>query len=356
MSALHVLEQLQSNTYLHQFKYVIAKEHHQDGATHFHVIIIQEQKVDIKNPNALDIQFQQQNFHGNYFPVKSLTHAITYVCKNNQYITNLENLQHGQLLPAKQLIISQVKEKSVGRLLIEHYQKDPEKTIAGISISALKKQFNDTQEIQTPLAVALQQDQVHTPFTLENFDIDSELQAWIDNPKKTLFIVGDSGIGKTQFCKALAKFKNLKTLLVHDKQDYERLNNSYQCIIVDDANLHEFEETQLLSIIESQTIKCIRLLSNNVIKKANIVQMIAMNKKEFQKISSTLQQPRFARRLLLIEVKQPFMINVNINIVNNNINIYNQVNNQKQTFEAFQKAEQLHIEKTQKAIRRFLCK
>lgn len=354
MTVLHVLEQLESNISLHQFKYVIAKKLDNNNGTHFHVIIIQEKKTDIKNSNALDIKFQEQSFHANYVPVNSLERAINHVCKNNQYITNLENLQHGQLLPAKQLIISQVKEKSVKRVLIEHDQKDPEKTIAGISISALKKQFNDTQEIQTPLA--LQQDKIDTPFTLENFNIAPELQAWIDNPKKTLIIVGNSGIGKTQFCKALVKFKNLKTLLINDKQDYERLNNSHQCIIVDDVHLHEFEETQLLSIIESQTIKCIKLSSSNVIKKANIVQIIAMNKKEFRSISATLQQPRFARRLLFIELKQPFMINVNINIVNNNINIYNQVGNEKQTFEAFQEAEQLHIEKTRKAIRRFLCK
>jgi len=350
MSALHVLEQLQSNTYLHQFKYVIAKEHHQDGNTHFHVIIIQEQKVDIKNPNALDIQFQQQNLHGNYVSVKSLTHAISYVCKNNQYITNLDNLKDGQLLSAKQFIISQVKEKGIEQALIEHYQRDPEKAIAGISISALKKQFYDIQKIQS----TLQQDQIHTPFTLQNFNISTQLKAWMDNPNKTFIIVGNSGIGKTQFCKAFAKHKNLKTLLVNHKEDFRRLNDSFQCIIIDDANLQEFEETQLLSIIESQTGKSIRVLYDNVIKKANIVQMIAMNKKEFKSIAYSLQQPRFARRIFVLKPKQPFMINVNINIVNNNINIYNQVHDQKQTFEAFQKAEQLHIEQTQETIRRIL--
>lgn len=359
ITALHVLEQLENNVNLREFRYVIAKEYHKDGGTHFHVIVIQDEKVDIKNPNALDIQFQKQNFHGNYVPVKSLPHAINYVCKNNQYITNLENLQDGRLLSVKQFIISQVKQKGMERALIDHYQRDPEKAIAGISVSALRKQFHDIDQMQT----ALQQDTIDTPFTLENFDISNELQAWIDKPVKTLVVVGSSGIGKTQFCKALAKQKNLKTLLVNHKEDFRRLNDSFQCIIIDDANLQEFEETQLLSIIENQTGKSIRVLYDSVIKKANIVQMIAINQKEFQSIAHSLKQPRFARRILLLQPKTPFMINVNVNIVNNIVNNnqfanhdiknYNQA--ETQSFEAFQQAEQQHIKDTQETIRRLTC-
>ena len=126
ITALHVLDELKSNPNLREeFKYVIAKEHHKDGGTHFHAIIIQEEKVDIKKPDALDIQYHEQNFHGNYAPVKSLARAISYVCKNNQYITNLENLKDGRFLSDKQFIISQVKQKGVEQALIDHYNRDP---------------------------------------------------------------------------------------------------------------------------------------------------------------------------------------------------------------------------------------
>ena len=368
ITALHVLEQLQCNTSLRiGFKYVIAKEYHKDGGTHFHVIIVQQRKVNIRKPHALDIQYQKQNFHGNYVPVKSLPHVINYVCKNNQYITNFENLKDGRLMSAKQFIISQVEEKGIEQALIEHYKRDPENAIAGISVSALKKQFDDIQKIQANLK--REQGGLETPFNLENFNITTELQAWIDNPEKTLLIVGNSGIGKTQFCRALAKQKKLKTLLVNHKEDFRRLNNSYECIILDDANLQEFEETQLLSVVESQVEKTIRVLYDSVIKKANLVQMIAINQKEFQSIAHSLKQPRFARRILLLQPKTPFMINVNINIINNfgdnNTNIVNQAPNavtnheketfkQEESFEAAQLAEQLHIKKTQETIRRIV--
>lgn len=51
-------------------------------------------------------------------------------------------------------------------------------------------------------------------------------------------------------------------------------------IIIDDANLHEFKETQLLSLIDNQSNKNLKVLYKAVYKKPGIVQMIAMNKKE----------------------------------------------------------------------------
>ena len=91
-----------------------------------------------------------------------------------------------------------------------------------------------------------------------------------------MVLVGDSGEGKTQFCKAYVKYHNLKTLIIHHKEDFRRLNPTYDAIIIDDANIHDFEETQLLSVIDNQTDKTIRVLYESVIKKANLVQMIAM--------------------------------------------------------------------------------
>ncbi len=103
-------------------------------------------------------------------------------------------------------------------------------------------------------------------------------------------IVGKSGIGKTQFCKAFAKEKKLKTLLVNHKEDLRRLDSSYDAIIIDDANLQQFEETQLLSLIDNQTQKTLRVLYDTVYKTAGIIQMIAMNQKEFNDLYLTFKK------------------------------------------------------------------
>jgi hypothetical protein len=341
----HILQELQNKTDKDNLNYVISKEYHKNGGTHFHIVLIHDEKFEIFKPNTLDIQYKEQTFHGNYSPIKSLKQTVTYVCKNNNYITNLENLKNGRILSTKEFIINEVKEKGIEKALLDHFTRDPKKAIAGISVSALKKQFYDIQKLKTILQI----DEVNTPFQLHHFDVKGTLKKWIKNPNKTLVLIGESGIGKTQFCKAFVKQKNLKTLLVNHKEDFRRLNESYDAIIIDDANLQEFEQTQLLSIFDNQVNKTIRVLYDNVSKKANILQMVAMNPKEFEDISIYLRQPRFARRICLHKPKQPFILNINIqnniNINNNIVNIHNQ-----ESFEKHQEDEQSHIVKTQKMV------
>lgn len=54
------------------FKYLISKEYHLDGGTHFHVLLEATNKFDIKDAAFLDIQYQENTYHGNYQPVRSL--------------------------------------------------------------------------------------------------------------------------------------------------------------------------------------------------------------------------------------------------------------------------------------------
>lgn len=84
--------------------------------------------------------------------------------------------------------------------------------------------------------------------------------------------------------------------------------------------------------------------------------MIAINKTEFQKLAPYLRQPRFARRLLLQAVKEPFIIN--INVVNNNVVNHIKVNhyNNHTDIKAHQQNEQLHIQKMQARIDQELIK
>lgn len=320
ITAEYILEYFKNKTNYYDFDYVIGKEFHKNGGTHFHVVLIRNTKFEIKTVDALDIQYQEQNYHGNYTPVKHLREVVAYACKHNHYITNLSNLRDGKLLTAKEYIIQQVQEKGVEQALIDHYSNSSDKAIAGMSISALKKHFHDVAKLEENLRL----NKIDTPFELQHFIVQDELKQWVENPNKTLILVGDSGLGKTQFCKAFVKEKRLKTLVVNHKEDFRRLNSTYDAIIIDDANIHEFEETQLLSLIDNETDKTLRVLYDSVVKKAGIIQMIAMNYREFVKIAYFLEQKRFARRLLLQNPQKPFSVNVNLQI-NNNINI-NQFN------------------------------
>jgi len=345
------LEQLQYK--LGRFSYIISEEKHTDGGMHFHVLLIRSKKFDIRAQSSLDLKINEQVAHGNYKPVNNLEGAVHYVCKEKYYITNLENLQDGELLTAKEFIYQQVQLKGVDKALLDYSQTHKEKALAGLSVSALKKHFNDIKKIE----LASKIDNIQTPFTLDDFIIHPRLRDWIQDPTKTLIVIGPSGIGKTQFLKAIAKEKFYKTLIVGHKEDLRRLDDTYDSILIDDADIDQFDDTQLLSLIDNQVGKTLRVLYDTVYKKKGIVQMIAMNRREFLKIYNRLKEERMLRRVLFHHVKTPFIINLNLQIQNNHTNNYINNNCNKQNsvidIKKLQQKEKKHVQQTKKLIEEY---
>lgn len=332
-----ILQALKRKPELPFFNYVIAREYHQDGGIHFHVLLLFNKPIDIRNQTALDIQFLEHTYHGNYQAARSTERVVEYVCKHGDYITSLQNLVDGKLLSIKELLIKDVKRLGVAEALIKHTENLPEKALANLSLVAAKQHFQTLQQLKD-LEKA---DHVETPFQLKDFLLTQDLKQWVDKPHKTLVLVGDSGVGKTAFCKAFIKEKQLKALRVNHKQDFRRLDASYDAILIDDAGICEFSDTELLALIDNQEGKTIRVLYNSVLKKENLVQMLVMNNPEFQRIYSQLVQDRFARRVLFQRVKQPFINNLNVNIqIHNNI-----------TFNEYAIQEKEQLKRTQQAMK-----
>lgn len=195
------------------FDYVIAKEQHNspdstdfenkssscqqrstsnEKGIHYHVILIGQKKFEINSQKLLDIEFKGKTYHGNYQPVKYLTHTIEYVCKHKMYITSLTNLQDGKFLDDKDFLLQRAKIVGVDEALLEYSIKYPRKGIT--SIKNFKKNFQEMQNLQ----MSTKGDLLETPFTLQNFHLKGNLKVRADNPKLfTLFLVGKSGIGKT---------------------------------------------------------------------------------------------------------------------------------------------------------------
>lgn len=345
-STNNVLEQLQSK--LGRFSYIISKEAHSDGGTHFHVLLIHRRKFNVKNPYLLDLEINGKVAHGNYKPVNNLEYTVHYVCKDKQYITNLENLQDGQLLTAKEFIYQQVQLKGLDKALLEYSQTHKEKALAGVSLSGLKKHFTDIKKFELSTKI----DYIDTPFTLKDFNIDTPLQEWIKNPNKTLILAGKTGIGKTEFLKAVAKECFSKTLMVTHKEDLRRLDDTYDSIIIDDVNIAEFEDTQLLSLLDNQANKTLRVLYDTVFKKKNLGQMIAMNKKELVKLFPRLREERMLRRVFFHHVERPFLVKGDI-YINNQFNNVTNNNYNKESILQVQEKQQIHVQQTRERLEQY---
>ena len=116
--------------------------------------------------------------------------------------------------------------------------------------------------------------------------------------------------------------------MVNHKEDLRRVDDSYDSIIINDANIDKLEDTQLLSLIDNQAGKTLRVLYDTVYKKKEIAQMMAINKKKFKTIYPRLKERIFLRRIFFHNVERRFIINVNVNINNYN-HIVNHNYNQK---------------------------
>jgi len=64
--------------------YLIAQELHQNGGTHFHVVVSLKKRCDIRNPKALDLLFNNKIYHGNYQVARNTNATKEYVLKTDK--------------------------------------------------------------------------------------------------------------------------------------------------------------------------------------------------------------------------------------------------------------------------------
>ncbi len=306
------------------FKHVISKEYHQDGGTHFHVLLEATDKFNITEADFLDITYQGKSYHGNYQAVRSFRNVVEYICKAGDYVTDFTNIQQGKVLSTKELLIQSALELGVSNALIEHCKQLPNKALPNLSLTSAKAYFQALESLKA----AQEASDIETPFKLKDFNLQDypEIRHWMNDPIKTLVLIGASGVGKTQLAKAFAQHKGLKTLVVSHLEGFKDLESQHDCVIVDDANMKGLDPIQLLALIDSQQNKTLRVLYGTANKKKELIQMFTMNKQEFLHIKDSLLQERFARRMLFSEIKAP-IINLNVNIQVNNVvnNNYAQV-------------------------------
>ena len=167
LTSQHILHQLTANLNLSTFNYLIAKENDQHAGIQYHVVVASPEKLQIRDPKYLDIEYQGKNFHGNYSPVNQLRQAVLYACKSGDYITNFENLHQGKFLTAKEFLVKEVYEKGIEQALMDHYGRTPDKFIAGLSVTALKRHFMEIEKLK----LALQMDKIETPFGLKSLTL-----------------------------------------------------------------------------------------------------------------------------------------------------------------------------------------
>lgn len=326
LTLMSVIKQLQTNINMKQ--YVISKERHASGAPHYHVILILHKKLDIRSTTRFHIVYNEQSYSCNIQSVRSLTHAVSYVCKDQDYCTNINEIHNGVLVDIEELLIERARAYGVDLTLQDYVKDQPKKALGGKNLVSLRKTLNTVLEVDEGVA-QLKPKTKEISFSLDDFVLTEELTQWLkDDHQPTLFLIGKAGIGKTVFAKLIAETLEVPYIVVNQLQGLKNLTKKHKCAVYDDFSSQDMNPDLWLSLIKTDIPQDIRVLRDIVTKEAGMIQIFTFNEDSFLKIAYLLRKPQFSRRVRLVFIEGEFLKqsaitqNITINIQNNNY--YNQ--------------------------------
>lgn len=183
--------------------YVISREAHQDGGTHYHCLLSTSQPVRTRDSTLFDLHFDGVRYHGNYQSARNVRQVYEYVIKDGEFFEDLGSLERRVNRPIKATWASALEASSYEEACEIVQQSFPREWINnGERIRAnLRHQFPETSgSVQFPT------------FAPESFTVPPALSAWVrdelNNPdpnvrRKSLILYGPSRTGKSCWARSL---------------------------------------------------------------------------------------------------------------------------------------------------------
>lgn len=292
--------------------YLIVNEDHQDQSVnigkHIHVFFKFKKRIDIKNANYFDlIDSNGKLFHGNYQGCKNEFSTLQYLLKDvidiNKTIVS-SNLkirinESGFLMSYQEAMVHLAKEGKINEAL---------KLLETENINAFLRSSSHYEKSLTE--IFLRNKGIKRRFDLSKFIIPDHLREGIEHafkaPKKTVYLKGISGSGKTELIKTiLTEVKGLNPLIINNIDSLRLFNSSiHTAIVFDDCSLEELDRTQLIALLESENQTTIKVRYNNIILPSNLPKFIIQNKYLHEILNSKIdiKDEAILRRVHQIEI------------------------------------------------------
>ena len=256
--------------------YLIAKETHADGEAHFHVILIAggQKKFDIRKPNLLNIDYQEKVYLGHYqrnLGQSSFSDCVLYACKEGDYKTNLEDVFNGKLLNIHdefRMRFERDGENLAKKWMFDNYQSKL-MSGCGYNIDRMVKICREKRDLN----LKMQMEKEKPAFTsLDQFNISETIREWMTNHHQpTGIFVGDGGTGKTCFVHMIAhlndwNLNDWKMITMGNREDFKKYNDSFDAIFFDDFVFKNFNQQELLALLETDQARTINVKNGSVVE------------------------------------------------------------------------------------------
>lgn len=241
-------------------EYVVARELHKNGDEHLHAYIKLDGPFRTRDPNALDLLFGDNRFHGNYQGARSVKNVIKYCTKADDFITNMDLdalLLKGS---ARKKIAEDLVLKK--RVLSEVVQENPTLLFgySRLKIDLLMLMKDMEPKMSMPLWLPNPWGKV-----LPTFRQSKRRHYWIFSRKPN--------VGKTHhFAKPL---KEEYGAVIANDFSYWNVNQNTQCIILDEYNGASLKYSQLNSLADG-TFQ-FRIFQGGLIEVHNYIVIVLSN-------------------------------------------------------------------------------
>ena len=193
LSPEEVVNQLTKSTGMG--KYVVSWERHKDGRKHFHVILLSDKKVDVRSTKRFNLSFERKTYKCNCKRINQLGGAVDYVCKDKEYITNIDEILDGYYLTRSEYLLEMCDKMGVEETAEYFLMKYPEEVLEGKGMSYLVRNLRAVDDVKQKMR-ALTRTREPSVFTLDDFNLPDVVKQWRkDGFQLTSILVGEAAKG-----------------------------------------------------------------------------------------------------------------------------------------------------------------
>jgi hypothetical protein len=280
--------------------------------THLHCYIALSRRCDIKNQEFLHLTNEKGLIaKGNYQGAKDQNAIIQYVLKH----IDLEKDNHLVVMSKGiESRISKIKgfEEDVNVSAIRLAREGQIEDAMMLMEKHFPKEFlrNHVKLEKSFRTLWLNNVGFQNKFNFNQFEVPRDLQDFLNLQEasrfeKTMIIIGESNLGKTQLVRAWLESINKKFMYVTHLEGLKELNETHKFIVFDDCEgLRRISREQAITLIDTENPSDIRILHGCQRINPKVGRVIIANNKNRIFQDGLWNDPAIARRVSCFEIKE----------------------------------------------------
>jgi hypothetical protein len=261
--------------------HIITKELHEDGNPHLHVYIKTKKRLDIKNQNYFDVEYEGEIFHPNVQAAKKAGNVIEYMLKfvtgkNDTNLSFSDGLSHrideqGVFTPLAKAVMSLARSGHIHEALLLYENEKPD--------FYMKNHLNLEKSLR---GLFLKAQGAVAKFDFGKFVMPDGLKQDLSLAKmqnESLFLLGEAGTGKSRFIESYCiDILKLTPLIINNFDSIKKFDDSrHNAIIIDDIFLKGCDRSTVVKLLDSEDITTFRVTYGSVTNPANTPRFILSN-------------------------------------------------------------------------------